>query len=78
MEHGTWAISNLTQGISHPEISLAKNAIPVSCAILMKEIDAEVLANVVWSLASLSMGENTMTGTFILLGIIPHLINYLR
>ena len=78
IKHGTWAISNLTRGRPQPKLNLVKNAIPVLCALLMKETEAEILTYVAWSLFYLSSAGVSVSGILISSGIVPHLIRHLK
>jgi len=44
----------------------------------MKETNAQILTNVVWSLSNLSDIEDSVIGIFISSGIVPPLIRHLR
>ena len=79
IKDAAWAISNLTQRRPQSEINLVKEAVPVLCAILMKESDEEVLADAIWPLCHLSeRDEDSVIDSIIAAGLIPYLIRYLR
>jgi len=78
IKNGAWAISNLTQGRPPPELDLVEDAIPVLCALLMKETEAEILTYVAWSLFYLSSAEVSVSGILISSGIVTHLIRHLK
>ena len=78
-KNGIWVVSNLTRGRPQPEVNFVKQAVPVLCAILIKETDTEVLLETVRPLCYISeRGEHSVIESFISAKVVAHLIRHLR